>query len=185
MKPILPYAAAALLATTLCLPLRADDPPPGFVDFGKFAPPSGGGQFVEVNVKAQLLGLAARLIEKQEPEVAALLRDLKGVRVNVVGVDDANRADLEERIRKIRVALDEAGWQRVVTVQDKDENVGVYLKQRGEEAIDGVVVTVIDGGKEAVFVNVVGDIRPEKLAVLGEKLHIEPLKKVGEAVKKG
>ncbi len=33
-----------------------------------------------------------------------------------------------------------------------------------------------------MFVNVVGDIRPEKLALIGERLNIEPLKKAGEAI---
>jgi hypothetical protein len=30
----------------------------------------------------------------------------------------------------------------------------------------------------------VGDIKPEQLAMLGEKLHIDPLKKLGESIGK-
>ena len=66
-----------------------------------------------------------------------------------------------------------------MTAQKKDEDVGVYIKTRGEEAVQGVVVTVIDGNKEAVLVNIVGDIKPEKLAIIGERFNIEPLKKIG------
>ena len=176
-------ATSLLLASTLVLPLRADNPPPpGQVDFGAFTPSDHGGQFVEVNVKDSLLALAARLTEKQEPEVADLLRHLKSVRVNVLGVDDGNRADLAARIKKVRTELETKGWDRIVTVQEKKSDVGVYLKQRDAEAIEGVVVTIIDDDKEAVFVNVVGDIRPEKLALIGERLNIEPLKKAGEKV---
>lgn len=183
MKPITRIVATTLLiAASLTLPLRAEDQPPGQVDFGTFVPSAHGGQFVEVNVKSTLLALAARLTEKQEPEVADLLRNLKSVRVNVVGVDDANRAELTARLKKVRAELEAKGWDRIVTVQEKDQDVGVYLKQRNAEVIEGIVVTVIDGDKEAVFVNVVGDIRPEKLAVLGERLNIDPLKKIGGAM---
>lgn len=171
-------------ALPLALSTRADQAPPGFVDFGKFAPPSGGGQFVEVNIKSHLLSLAAKLTEKSEPEVADLLRNLRAIRVNVVGLDDGNRTELADRLKGIRTDLESKGWERVVTVQEKGQDVGVYLKHRGDEAIEGVVVTVIDGGKEAVFVNVVGDIRPEKLSVIGDRLGIDPLKKIGKPARK-
>ena len=47
------------------------------------------------------------------------------------------------------------------------------------------MVTVLDGNKqEAVVVNVVGDIKPEQLAALGEAMNIEPLKKAGGSIKK-
>lgn len=178
-------AITALFASTLALqlPLWAEDAPPGRFDFGKFTAAEGG-QLVEVNVGSTLIGLAAKLTEKSEPEVSDLLRSLKSVRVNVVGVDDKNRADLAERIAKARTELEAKGWEQVVKVQEKKESVSVYLKHRGEEAIEGLVVMVVDGDKEAVFVNVVGDIRPEKLALIGERLNIEPLKKAGEAAKK-
>lgn len=176
--------ALALTLATVTTPLLAADPSDGFVDFGKFTPPSGGGQFVEVNIKSSLIGLAARLAENAEPEVASLLRGLHAVRVNVIGLDDTNRAELGERLIRIRTELESKGWERIVTVQEKGQEVGVYLKQRGEEAIEGVVVTVLEANKEAVLVNVVGDIRPEKLAVIGEKFGIEPLKKIGVATKK-
>ena len=52
----------------------------------------------------------------------------------------------------------------------------------GSEAVEGLVVTVLEGKRQAVLVNVVGDIRPEKLALIGERFHIEPLKKISQAI---
>jgi hypothetical protein len=42
----------------------------------------------------------------------------------------------------------------------------------------------LDGNKEAVFVNVVGDIKPDQLSMLGDRLHIDPLKKLGKPQEK-
>ena len=176
-------ALAALSALT-SFGTQAADNPPGYVDFGKFTPPSSGGEFVEVHIKSNLIAMVARLAEKSDPDVAELLRGLQLVRVNVVGLDDGNRGEMEKRVKNIRTELDSHGWERVVTAQQKDQDVGVYLKTRGQEAVEGLVVTVIEGNHEAVLVNIVGDIKPEKIAVIGEKLNIEPLKKIGKEIEK-
>ena len=174
----------SVLIASAGLAVSAENNPPGYVDFGTLPAPSSGGEFVEVNVKNNLISMIARLAEKNEPEVADLLRHLQMVRVNVIGLDDGNRAEMETRVKKIRSDLDAQGWERIVTAQKKDEDVGVYLKTRGEEAVEGVVVTVIESNREAVFINIVGNIKPEKIAVIGERFNIEPLKKIGQAVEK-
>lgn len=157
---------------------------PAMVDFGTFVPPANGKTYVEVNVPSHLLNLAARLAEKAEPEAAKLLRGLQSIRVHVIGLDDSNQNELTERVRKLSSDLDAKGWLRVVTVREKDQDVGVYLKHRGDEAIEGVVVTVLSGSKEAVLVHVAGDITPDQLAALGERLNIDPLRKVGNVIPK-
>jgi hypothetical protein len=183
MKRLIRHSIGIVILTAV-IGLQAENPPPGYVDFGKFSPPASGGEFVEVHIKSNLIGMIARLAEKSEPEAAELLRGLKLVRVNVIGLNDENRDEIEKRIKAIRNKLDAQGWERVVTAQKKDEDVGVYLKTRGEEAVEGVVITVLDGNHEAVLVNIVGDIKPEKTAVIGERLNIEPLKKIGEKIEK-
>jgi hypothetical protein len=168
-----------MLSAALLVTARADSLPPGQIDFGSLSPSASGGQFVEVNVSSTLISLAARFIEKDEPEVAKMLKGLQLVHVNVIEVSDENRSDLEGKAQKIRKQLDGNGWERVVLAQQQDQNVGVYLKTQNKEAVQGLVVTVMDSNKQAVFVNVVGDIRPEQLAMLGDRLHIEPLKHLG------
>ncbi len=159
-------------------------PPAGQVDFGKFTPPGDGGQFVEIQVNSNLLSLAAQVVEKQQPDAAKLLRSVQLVHVNVIGLTDGNRAELEKRVRQIRHDLDAQGWDHNVAVQDKDgQDVGVYTKTRGGEALAGLAITVIDAKDQVVLINIVGDIRPEQVAALGEKLNIEPLKDVGAALK--
>jgi hypothetical protein len=68
----------------------------------------------------------------------------------------------------------------MVTVREKNggDNVDVHVMQRGEESIDGLVVTVLDKKGEAVFVNIVGNINADQIAQIAEKFDLEPLRKV-------
>jgi hypothetical protein len=174
----------AIICAAISINVYAENPPPGYVDFGKFSPAVSGGEFVEVNVKSNLISMVARLTKKEEPEVAELLSGLHLIRVNVIGLNEENRAEVENRVKTIRGELDAQGWESVVTAQQKNEDVRIYLKIRGDEAVQGLVVTVLEGNKEAVLINIVGDIKPEKLAEVGEQFNIDPLKKIGRGLKK-
>jgi hypothetical protein len=155
----------------------------GFADFGKFTLPPAGGEFVQVNVSSNLIAIAARLVEKAEPDAAKMLRGVRAVRVNVLGVTPENRADLEERIKQVRTDLDTRGWECVVTARKEKDDVCVYLKTQGEEVVKGLVVTAMKDGKQAAFINVAGDIRPDQLAELGEKLKLKELEQAGRKLK--
>jgi len=70
--------SALTLAALVGVAIQAENTPPGYVDFGKFSPPTSGGEFVEVHITSNLISMAARLAEKNEPEIAELLRGLAG-----------------------------------------------------------------------------------------------------------
>ena len=173
-------AVASLLFTTS---LRAADAPPGLVDFGKFTKPTNG-ELVEINLGSDMISMALQLAGQSQPDFTEALSGLHSIRVSVVGLDDQNRDEVTARMNKVRDGLDARGWQPIVKVQEKKDDVGIYLKTRGKDAIEGVVVTVLEGRKQAVFINVVGDIKMDKLAALGEKLNVGALKKAAEALMK-
>jgi len=103
---------------------------------------------------------------------------VKHIRVNVVGYDDSTRADTTDRVEGIRRELEGQGWAQMVTVKQAEdsEDVAVFVKMADDNSIDGVVVTVINTSKrEVVFVNLVGNIKPEQVALIGKKFNIEPL----------
>ena len=164
---------AAIAAVSLMTAVHAGAP--GEIDLGKFTP-APGAQFVEVNINSNLIAMAMNFAKKAEPEVAELLGGLKSVRVNVMGLTEENRTEIQEKVTQLRSQLDKSGWDRVVTVLDKADDVGVFIKTKGADVVEGLVVTVLSGNKEAVFVNIVGDIRPDRLATIGERFNIEPLK---------
>jgi len=174
---------SALAAATLSLALStfasAAEVETGAIDIGQLMP-SAKGKFVEINLSPALLKFAARIAARQEPETADLIRNLKSIRVNVVGLDDSNRAATTEQIENVRRKLETQGWTKLVTVREQNggDNVDIHVKQHGEESIDGLVVTVIDRKGEAVFVNIVGNINADQIAQIADKFDIEPLRKL-------
>lgn len=169
---------AATISSTLALAaFTARAAEPGYVDLGKFTP-TDGCQFVEVNVHSSLLKLAALFADHDNHDAAELIRNLKHVRVNVIGYNDRTRADLAQRVQDIRRDLVAQGWTQAVTVREanQDQDVAIYVKTRDDDTVEGLLVTVMDPTeKQAVLVNVVGAIKPEQVAALGRGLHIEPL----------
>lgn len=174
-------AAALVVAATVTTPF-AGEPLPGYVDFGKFTPSSAGGEFVEVKLGAGLIQMAAKLTRKHEPDVADLLRNLQSVRVSVVPLGDDNRDETRKKAETLRNELAGKGWEQVVSVQEKGQDVAIFLKTRNAETVEGIVVTVVEQSKQAVFVNVVGDVKLDQISKLGDKLNLEPLRQVGEAI---
>jgi hypothetical protein len=160
---------------------------PGHIDLGTFSA-AAGCEFVEVNLQSALIKFAAKIAATREPEAAEMLRNIESVRVNVVGLDDSNRAATLSRITALRADLEQRGWEKIVTVQESGSNgddVAIYMKSRGEDAIAGLVVTVIEKNGKAVLVNIVGDIRADQIAALADKLNVEPLRKIKVSAKVG
>lgn len=153
----------------------------GTVDFGSFAP-AAGKEYVEINLKPALIKFAAKIVAKDDPEAAELLRNIDGVRVHVVGLDESNRATTVTRMNEIRSALAGSGWEQMVTVKQTDEkggdDVAIFVKTADDEAIAGVVVTVLSNKGEAVLVNIAGNIRAEQIVTVAEKFDIKPLREL-------
>lgn len=168
-------ACAVGLAFTSVSAVAAD---PGEIDFGPLLAGAVGTKTVEINLPEPLLAFAATIAKGQDADAAALIKDLKHIRVNVLGLDDKNRADISARVQKIRTELAAKGWLRAVNVQDNGDDVAVLIKLGNGSAIEGLAVTVLSRNNDAVFVNIVGNIDPARIAAIGERYGIDHLKKV-------
>ena len=148
----------------------------GYVDFNSFMPTKSG-DVVEITIGSTLLKFGAIVAKFKEPAAAELLRSIQHVRINVVELDRSNRADAAAKLADVRRSLESKGWARTVTVREKGkkQHVDVYIKSNADDTIQGVVVTVMDQNKEAVFVNVVGNIKAEQIAQLCERFDVDAL----------
>lgn len=183
-RSLLRRAAPAVACFVLTLSSLAAAEPAGAIDFGAIPGPSGDGEQVEVHLPRNLISIATRIVAKQEPEVAKLLESIDSVRVRVVSLDEGNRAAVQKRMGEVRADLAKSSWQKVVTAKDAGNDVAIYMCTKSDEVIEGVAVTVLNGDSEAVFINVVGSIRPEQIAEIAEALHVPHLATLTAAIEK-
>ncbi len=130
----------------------------------------------EVNVEGPLMRLVAEASRFEDPELADLLLTLDGVYVLGYPLDSGDLDDFNDRASMIGRELEDRGWTVVVKYRDEDENVRLYVKMDGVQVSGMVVMSVEKGSRESVFVNIVGDIDPEKIGRIGQKFNIGGMK---------
>ncbi|RBP51262.1 DUF4252 domain-containing protein [Arenicella xantha] len=132
---------------------------------------------VEINLSASLMKIIGSFADEEEdPEVANILANLESIKVRVYNLN----GELEKAnstIDRVSGELKTDNWETLVTVNNNEENQKVRIFSKSTlNVIDGVVVMVVspekDGG-EAVFINIVGEIDPDNIAKVTEKLDIE------------
>lgn len=145
----------------------------GYFDFGQ-VPGLASEPKVQIDLNAAMLGFAREAARVAEPEAAAALDGVEGVRVRVYDiVDDAG--PVLDFIDTVSERLEDEGWQRMVYIQDQDARVRVYVTFN-ESRIAGMTVMVAEeGGDEAVFINLLGEIDPAKIGQAAAALGVNDM----------
>lgn len=131
---------------------------------------------VEINLSAGLMKMVGSFAKSDDPEVAEILSNLEFIKVRVYNLNgEVEKANTT--IDSVSSTLKSEQWETLVTVNDNEENQKVRIfSKTTNDVIDGVVVMVVSPQKEAgeaVFINIVGEIDPNKIAKITDNLDID------------
>ena len=124
-----------------------------------------------LSIGPTLIRIAARAVDDDEPELAAMLRDLDGVRIRIYEID-GNPQRVANRIMNMSMHLREDGWQNVLLIQEEGEQTHMLMRSRGER-IDGLTLITSDGDQEAVVINLMGHLDPHSFGEVMAALDID------------
>ena len=163
---------AVFLVAFFSLPATAQESDmqamPGYVDFGVLDSVYGEPR-VRINIGGTLLKFMAA-VTREDPEAAALMRNLEGVRINVYPTSGHMDAAVEQ-IARVKEMLGKDDWEPIVQVKESDEEVQIFIKA-DESGMQGLTVMTVNA-EEAVFINILGELDPSKLGIVLDQLNAD------------
>lgn len=127
---------------------------------------------VQIDLNAAMLGFVREAARVAEPEAAAAIDGVQGVRVRVYDIVD-NAAPVLDFIDEVSERLESEGWQRMVYVQDEGTRVRIYVTFTEQRIAGMTVMAAEEGGDEAVFINLLGEIDPAKIGQAAAALGVD------------
>ena len=121
---------------------------------------------VEVNLTAKLINLVTKSVSNT-PEIAELIQMIDGIYVRTYERLTINEQELVSHFQRL---LRENNWEVLVKIKEFDEIVEISLLF-DEDTVYGIFIIVIpETSGDATFVNIVGEIAPERIEDLLENL---------------
>jgi hypothetical protein len=132
---------------------------------------------VTITLDPALLGLAARFLDPQDPDDAAVreaITGIKGIYVRSYKFDE-DFAYPKADVDMVRKQLGAPGWQRLVEVRSSKEqqNVDIYMLVEQERA-NGLAI-IASKPREFTIVNIVGSVDMRKLHELEGRFGVPKL----------
>ena len=129
---------------------------------------------LEINLDGCLVSMAASAPKIARPDRADVLNNLLYVRVERYYLPRDKRKTVQNKNSELAKNLDKNGWERIVRVRENRDDVYIYLKP-DKKKIVGIVVMAIEGSKDVLFANIVGDIDPEQIGRIGSRWDLDQL----------
>ncbi|HEX8153040.1 MAG TPA: DUF4252 domain-containing protein [Thermoanaerobaculia bacterium] len=121
-------------------------------------------EVVDVTLDGSMLRLASKFLSDrgEEGAVRTMVQKLEGIYVKSFTFDKDGEYD-RAIVDRVRAQIG-AGWNKIVNVRGKRENVEIFVQTRGE-LVTGLVVISAEP-RELTVVNIVGPIDLDRLADL-------------------
>ena len=117
---------------------------------------------VEVNLPAKLINLVTKSVSDQ-PEVVELIQMLDGIYVRTY-----DRATIDEKklVNYFHDSVKKDQWELLVKIQENSETVEIHLLFDEDKVYGIFAIVIAKRSGEATFVNIVGEIAPERVEEL-------------------
>ena len=103
------------------------------------------------------LALARLFLDDGEPELGAILKDLRAVRVYVYdGLADGE--GMVQHLHDVESELVDDGWLAIAKIRDGTDRVSVLLRP-GEDGRNRGMAVIVQEPTEVVLVNLIGNVR--------------------------
>lgn len=144
---------------------------PGFVDTEALtALSSGSDETIRITLEGPMLKVMSQAAghAADDFELGELAQDLDCMNVMVVEDLTPERHNLAlTMVKDLRSQLSQRDWKPMVEIREEDEQIYV-MSHGGGDVIQGLTVIVLEED-EFVFINLVGQLKPENLARLMEQ----------------
>ena len=160
---------------------------PGYVDFGEMKLFGKEDTTVEILLEKQTLALLCAF--GGDTDLCDLVAKLRQIRVQSFKLASGKLDGVEKATADVSTKLEALGWAALVKVKDRREgsNTYIYMKSK-DNKVQGFAVMNINPHEDVTFLNIVGEIDPEKLGKLTRGqlhgMHIEGLDSLENLVPK-
>jgi hypothetical protein len=153
------------------------DRDPSYVDFGNLERIFGDEPKLEVTLKGALLRLARQVSSKDEPEMADMMRDIRGIYIRGYKVNANSFVEAKSRMSEVARGLEGHGWDIMTRVRDEESLVYILTKESNDQIIQGMTIMVMDmdgndNDNMAMFINIVGRVDPDKVGRMMKGMNI-------------
>lgn len=117
------------------------------------------------------LALARLFLDDEEPDLGAILKELRAVRVYVYeGIPDEE--GMARQLQGIQSDLIDDGWRTIATIREDASRVSVLLRPDGDGRTHGMAV-IVQEPTEVVLVNLIGNVRLDLFAEYMAELDVD------------
>lgn len=145
---------------------------PGFVDMREIENWFESAPVLEVDVRGKLLNLVAEASRPTDPELSLLLGNLKAIQVKGFPMHRRQMDGVSRHTRAFVRRLSNDGWDPVIHVRERDKQIDMFVKMKGDDIAGLMVIVLEPGDDETVFLNIVGNIDPEQIGRIGRKFDV-------------
>jgi hypothetical protein len=146
---------------------------PGYCDFGTLNLFGHKEADVEVLLEQNLINMVRDFTKGSDPELAEMLGKLKQIRVQTFAIEADKLEAVEKKTEEVSHRLESQGWSPMIKVRKRTEGEQTYVYMKMLDGrIQGMVVMNVDPKDQASFINIVGEIDPEKIGQLSHKFNL-------------